>query len=139
MAVAALRMRAEQGDPLALGPQPEATLEHKVQTEEQDRVVGKGPPAAQAKDSRGRWEQTGEASSEEDSACLDAQEHQVPDPECPVKENVPEQLRTQESSSRESGSKIHGRAEVSQQGQWDEEESEEPVSALVFLERKSGF
>ncbi|XP_061475992.1 zinc finger protein 436-like isoform X2 [Rhineura floridana] len=78
------RMRADQGDPLAMGLQLEATLEHEVKTEEEHDVVGReaagmGPPPTQAGSSRGCWERNGAtvALSEEDIICLDGPQHRM--------------------------------------------------------------
>ncbi|XP_054831574.1 zinc finger protein 260-like isoform X2 [Eublepharis macularius] len=138
-------MRAEQGDPLALGLQPEAALEREVQTEEQNVVAGKGPPATQAGGSVGGWGKPGEAFSKEDLVHLNEQEHQMPNLEWPTKENVPEQFWTRENSVRESSSKICRVAEGFRQRQQEEEEAEElgPVTfeevAVRFTEGEWGL
>ncbi|XP_077186185.1 uncharacterized protein LOC143833845 [Paroedura picta] len=125
-AVPTLRMRADEGDPLATGLQ----LERKAPTEEQDTVAEKGQPATQPRGSQGRRGRNG-AFSQEDCGYLDARGPPMPNPEGPAKQNAPERLGRQDSSSRESGSQIC--AEILWQEQRDEEEPEE-LGLVTFEE-----
>ncbi|XP_053145999.1 zinc finger protein 383-like isoform X2 [Hemicordylus capensis] len=81
------RMRAEQGDPLAVGLQLEAAVEREVTTEEQDTAglqgAGKGPHTIQAGCSRGFWEKNGDADLAKDT---DAQQPPAVNPEWQTKE-----------------------------------------------------
>nr|XP_028575938.1 zinc finger protein 773-like [Podarcis muralis]XP_028575939.1 zinc finger protein 773-like [Podarcis muralis]XP_028575940.1 zinc finger protein 773-like [Podarcis muralis]XP_028575941.1 zinc finger protein 773-like [Podarcis muralis]XP_028575942.1 zinc finger protein 773-like [Podarcis muralis]XP_028575943.1 zinc finger protein 773-like [Podarcis muralis] len=86
-------MRAEQGDPLTVGLQLEAALEHQVKTEDSQDMVGPkavavDPSAAQAGSSRGCWERNGAAVvlSEEDVIPLDAPPQRMLNSTWPTKE-----------------------------------------------------
>lgn len=78
-------MRAEQGDPLAVGLQLEAVLEHEVRTE--DRDVADPEDAKnnlgdiQAGCSGGFWERNGDTVLGEDTPHLEVLQHRMANPE----------------------------------------------------------